>query len=452
MLKNPKIECHKCKIYLKLFVKMRLKYLLITTLIMVLSCQNPVSERNPSDFTAASVKINEFMVKQVKTITDPDFGEYSGWIEFKNHEEFTVDLSGWIIAEQVPYQTNFKHLYSIPPNTVIEPGGYFLVWMDGRGCVKKSVHADFSLSTDSAKIGLYGPQWAQMPVIDTLSYIYEDFAEDISLGKILLGDTDKIEILIPMNYPTPERKNRLAKLHQISSFKLDIEEPSGLCPDFSNSFLWVVSDNVGGSIYKITKEGKIVKELCVNGEDMEGICQSSVNKQLYVLKERKREIVIFDTLGNEKGCFKVEVEQKYDNYGLEGIAINSSGKHLFTVNERYPSAFIELEITGENSLQQIQYTPLYFGADKDSRSWGLSGLSYEPDESVLWMISDRTRAVFVIDRTCRVLAVYDVFEEDLEAVAVIKTENKIYFVSDQYHTLYVYEYPQPLLKLAAQKY
>ncbi|HLV31686.1 MAG TPA: SdiA-regulated domain-containing protein [Chitinispirillaceae bacterium] len=208
----------------------------------------------------------------------------------------------------------------------------------------------------------------------------------------------------------------------------------------------------GAHLFKIELPKQQPLSLCVDGEDMEGICQNFENKLLYVLEERRREIVIFDTLGTEKGRFKVDVEKTNENDGLEGIAINPSENQVFVVNKRFRSVLIELEITGKNSLRQTsQYIPVYFGADEDSSDWSLAGLSYDIDENVLWMTSDRTRAVFVIDHTGRALAVYDVFEEDLEAVAVIKQENRIYFVSDDYHTLYVYEYPEPFPRLNAEK-
>ena len=86
-----------------------------------------------------------------------------------------------------------------------------------------------------------------------------------------------------------------------------------------------------------------------------------------------------------------------------------------------------------NGKRQIRFTPVHFGGPKDAKgvsdddSGGLSlaGLHYDQEEQVLWVVSDRARAVFVLDLPGRPLAAYDAGEEDLEAIAVIREENRL---------------------------
>ena len=202
---------------------------------------------HPPGFADSPVIISEFMVKQHKTLRDPDFGEYSGWLELHNREPRDVDISGWILSAQSA-ESHTRQTHTIPDGAVIAPDGYLLVWTSGRNTVEKAIHTRFTLPDAGGRIGLHGPVTA-----------------------------------------------------------------------------------------------------------------------------------------------------------------------------------------GE---QQVRFTPVHFGgpedtkglSDDDSRGLSLAGLFFDIEEAVLWVVSDRARAVFVMDFTGRSLAAYDDGEGDLEAIALIKEEDSIYLV------------------------
>ncbi len=424
--------------------------LFLSGLLSIIGCSNPVSDDpengNNQAFTDKDVVISEFMVVQENTLSDPDFGEFGGWIELHNREDEEVDLGGWILAGDDPaLQPDMADV--LPEGTTIGPDSYLLIWTNGLGETGEAIHLGFSLSEAGGTIGLFGPEKAEAPVIDTVSYTAMDVVPDISWGRMNFDGSDHKGFLLPMNNPTPGEANRLARLQKRNSFELNIGDPSGLDVDHTGNYLWTVSDNPGGSIYKITREGEIVKELEVGGEDMEGISQHPTNHNhlLYVVEERQRKIVQYDTDGNLIQSDSVAVEITNENDGLEGIAINPVNNHVFVVNKRLPRALIELDLRAAE--QQVRYTPINFGAEDDAPGLSLAGLFFDQEDEVLWLVSDEARAVFVLDLTGRPLAAFDAREKDLESIALIREENRIYMTSDGDHTLYEFEYPQPLLKL-----
>ncbi len=411
------------------------------------------NEPETPEFLPGDIVISEVMIRQQETLADPDFDAYSGWIELHNLENNPVDLSGWVVGYRpashstaVEYSVQDLRFEALPDGTSIPPRGFLLLWAGGQHHVGEAIHLPFVLPVEGGKIGLYGPEPSGMPIVDTLSYRAADVAYDISLGRMDFGWNHR-GFLIPMNEPTPGEANRLASLELIESHTLNFGDPSGLALDHTGRYLWSVSDNPGGSIYKIDLDGTIVEELRVRGDDMEGITQHPRNRTLYVAEERLRQIVQFDTLGNEIARYSVDVEVQNQNDGLEGITIDPATNHIFVVNERNPRVLLELDVLRGFDRQEIRRTAMDFGAPANVRGLDLSGLFYDETDEVLWLVSDEARAVFVLDRTGRPLAAFDAGQPDLEGIALIRSDNRIYLVSDELRTLFVYEYPQPLIRL-----
>jgi len=408
-------------------------------------------------FQQRDIIINEVMVRQQETLTDPDFQSFSGWIELHNLENNPVDVSGWVVGYRpashstaVEFSVQDLRFEALPDGTTISPRGYLLLWLSGQQHTGEAIHLPFVLPMEGGKIGLYGPEASGKPVVDTLSYRAEDVAYDISLGRMDFGRGHR-GFLVPMNAPTPGEANRLEPLTLIQSHPLNISDPSGLGVDYTGRYFWTISDDPGGSIYKIDLQGRIVDELKVGGDDMEGITQHPHNRSLYVVEERLRQIVQFDTLGNEIARYDVDVEVRRQNDGLEGITIDPATNHIFVVNEKNPRVLLELDVLRGLERQEIRRTHMDLGAPEDARGFDLSGLFYDETDEVLWLVSDEARAVFVLDRTGRPLAAFDAGQIDLEGIALIRAKSRIYLVSDELQTLFVYEYPEPLVRLPAME-
>ncbi len=410
------------------------------------------ASENAEDFDPHPVIVNEFMVKQDGVLADPDFGAYSGWIELYNPEFEEVDISNWIIAGEYP-GADAALVDTIPAGTVIPPDAYLLIWADGNHIDDgEAIHLGFNLSEQGGKVGLYGPEYAGLPVMDTISYGKLDVDPHISIGRTHFSDfgTPK-QFVVPMNQPTPGNRNRIEQLTLRDYHELDIQDPSGLSPDYSGNGFWTVSDIRGGSIYRITRDGHVLEELAVDGHDMEGITQDPETLSLFVAEERRREVVVYQTTGQELNRYEVDIEVGDLNNGLEGIAINPSNGHIFVVNKRNPRVLLELELLSDGTTRQIQRQPINFGAPEDAPGLSLSGLFYDEQEQLLWMISDEAEAVFVLDTTGRLLAVFEASHRDLESIALIGPECAIYATSDQDQRLYEYECPSPLRRLPADR-
>ncbi|MFO8028447.1 MAG: SdiA-regulated domain-containing protein [Cyclonatronaceae bacterium] len=411
-----------------------------------------------SSFVHYEVIISEVMIRQQETLADPDFDAFSGWVELHNREDTAVDLSEWVVgyhpashSTAVEYPGQAVHdlrSYSLPQGTTIPANGFLMLWAGGREHTGQAAHIPLILPEEGARLGLYGPETAGKPVVDTLSYDALDVVHDISLGRMHF-DRDHGGFLIPMNRPTPDQPNRLHSLQLLHSYPLQVSDPSGLDVDHTGEFFWTISDHSGGSICKLDRQGRIVNELQVEGDDMEGISQHPVNKTLFVAEERLRQIVHYDTLGNEIARYPVDLEGRNENDGLEGITINPGTSHLFVVNEKNPRVMMELDVLLGSERQQIRRSSLDFGAPEDVRGLDLSGLFYEDADGVLWLVSDEARAVFVLDTSGRMLAAFDTGLAKLEGIAVIRSENEIYLVSDELEQLFVYEYPEPFHRMPA---
>lgn len=75
----------------------------------------------------AEVRIQEWMASNQTTIADED-GDFEDWIELHNPGAEAVDLSDWGLSDDLdnPFRWRFA------PGTVLEPGGFLLVWASGK--------------------------------------------------------------------------------------------------------------------------------------------------------------------------------------------------------------------------------------------------------------------------------------------------------------------------------
>ena len=67
------------------------------------------------------------MVNDTRTLADPA-GGYAPWFELYNAGSTNVNLAGYSLAGS---PTNLLQ-FQIPPGYALAPGGFLLVWADGR--------------------------------------------------------------------------------------------------------------------------------------------------------------------------------------------------------------------------------------------------------------------------------------------------------------------------------
>jgi uncharacterized protein YjiK len=212
----------------------------------------------------------------------------------------------------------------------------------------------------------------------------------------------------------------------VSKRTINVKEPSDLALSYDKKSLWTVSDSTG-SIYRLSLNGDVEKELAIGGNDPEGIAVIS-SQVLAVVFEKKNHIVFYDTSGNKLKTVNIDLGSEIKP-GLEGIAYSSNIGHYFLINEKNPSAIIELD----ESFNIINTTEPKLTTD-------LSGICYEENENIFWVISDESKFLGRFDKSFKLLKSYTTPLAQGEGVAVDYSNKLIYMVSDKDNSFYVYKW------------
>ena len=94
---------------------------------------------------AQPVLINEVMVANASAVLDPDYYNFSEWVELYNPDEQNVNLSGYYLSKDT---SNLK-LWQIPVSTYIPAKGYLVLWMDK---INRGLHTSFRARSNSERL------------------------------------------------------------------------------------------------------------------------------------------------------------------------------------------------------------------------------------------------------------------------------------------------------------
>ena len=100
----------------------------------------------------AKVIISEVMAANTHTLLDPDYYNFSDWIELYNADSKAVDISGYKLSDKLN-----SPKWTFPGGTVIPAHGYLLVWADEKDKKKKALHSNFKLKMDGEAVALFDP-------------------------------------------------------------------------------------------------------------------------------------------------------------------------------------------------------------------------------------------------------------------------------------------------------
>ncbi|MBO4367182.1 MAG: lamin tail domain-containing protein, partial [Clostridia bacterium] len=100
---------------------------------------------------SGSVRINEIMSSNGTAWSDEN-GNFGDWVELYNASDSQVDITGWMLADQLSKLNIFTF-----PKHVMAPGEYVIVFCDGtlRNTPGYTYHAPFALSSDGDSVVLY---------------------------------------------------------------------------------------------------------------------------------------------------------------------------------------------------------------------------------------------------------------------------------------------------------
>ncbi len=214
----------------------------------------------------------------------------------------------------------------------------------------------------------------------------------------------------------------------INSYKIDVPEPSGLSFDANQEALFTVSDKTN-NIYKLSLEGKLLKTIECDADDLEGITYSKTDNTIWIADERKRKLKQLNIDGNTLKSFKIKVKAKKKNAELEGLTINNLSGNLLCLNEKKPGLLIETNQNGE----VLEKHKLDFAKD-------YSGIYHDAETNNLWIVSDKSMTITQCDMKGNILNNYQTDIESMEGIVVDSNKKLIYVVSDELQKLFVFQY------------
>jgi hypothetical protein len=131
-----------------------------------------------ADETTVYVVINELMADNNAAVQSTD-GTYPDWIELFNAGDYSVDLSGMYLTDNLANPT-----WQFPSGTVIGGESYLVVWADGN-VAQGPLHADFKLNANGETVGLLASDGETL--IDSVTY--DKQIQDTSFGRTYDGSS-----------------------------------------------------------------------------------------------------------------------------------------------------------------------------------------------------------------------------------------------------------------------
>jgi len=234
----------------------------------------------------------------------------------------------------------------------------------------------------------------------------------------MMGCSTHEDVLQPSN----------SSLKFVSEHKLEIPEPSGLSLGKNNLSLWTVSDPPSNKIYEMDLQGRILRTLNYTGDDLEGIVYDSTKNVLWIVEERKREVVKISIDGIELERHAIPITGNEDN-GFEGICF-FGGYRFWIVNEKNPGLL--LEVNTDFSIHQ-QYD-LNIADD-------YSGICCDTTDGQFWIVSDESQLLFLWNQKQGLIEKINIPVKKAEGIAIDFKNNFIYIVSDSEEKLHIFKFP-----------
>lgn len=224
-----------------------------------------------------------------------------------------------------------------------------------------------------------------------------------------------------------------SSLRFVESHPLDISDPSGIDIDPLTHHLWIVSDEKNKGVYYVNRYGETLRDLSYRGDDLEGITYDHYHQYLWVVEERKREIVTLDLQGNVLERNFLDIPRNRANDGLEGITKDLENRIFYIVNQRNPQQLLSLDSNFE-ILSHYKEKDL-----KHLNLEDLSGLFFHPIMKKLWIISSRSREIIIINpANLEVRTRFPLNIKKPEGVSVSTETNEVFIVCDEENKLYIY--------------
>ncbi len=182
-----------------------------------------------------TITINELLTANSTTNFDPDYKQFSDWIELYNDTNSTFDIGGYYLSNDIG---NLEKWY-IPEGTSISAKGYLLVWADKEDDNLSALHTNFKLSQKGGTVVISNRDGI---MIDSITYPKQK--PDISCGK---DSNTGINYMIP----SPNHSNYIAS----SVLSLSTEPSFSLSSGFYNGGALLTLSQPNGAVIFYTLDG-----------------------------------------------------------------------------------------------------------------------------------------------------------------------------------------------------
>ena len=307
------------------------------------------------------VHVNEILTANSSTSLDPDFKQFSDWIELYNYSDDEINLDGYHLSDD----KNSPNKYSLP-NSTISAHGYKIIWADKRNTNANDIHTNFKLSMNEDNIVFSDDDGK---IIDDITFVKQK--SDISFsfvdGKILYYA------------PTPKSKNTNPKNSSKKSEKPDFLQDSGL---YTNSQSITLTQKNGGTIYYTTngsiptKNSKrysspitIDKTTVIRARALEDDkFLSSVKSHTYLIDEKVSLPVISLAINDEYMFGNAGIYTNFDQDWMRTGCVEyiKDGKSQFSKN-------IGIRIFGHNTRKYAQKSLAIF----TDKKYGSKSIKYQ---------------------------------------------------------------------------
>ncbi len=142
--------------------------------------------------SAAQVEINEVMTSNKGAVSD-ETGDFPDWVEIHNRTDQAVDISGYGLSDDLLSAAK----WTFPNGTVIEPGGFLVVFCSGE-VSRGRMHAGFKLSSSDDVI----LSTVSGKVVDSISL--RAVSSGSSLGRSEADSNTWAEMFPSPGYPNSE--------------------------------------------------------------------------------------------------------------------------------------------------------------------------------------------------------------------------------------------------------
>ncbi len=215
----------------------------------------------------------------------------------------------------------------------------------------------------------------------------------------------------------------------LTSYKIDVPEPSGLSFGADNSVLYTVSDRTN-EIYKLSLKGEILANIPTEAKDLEGISYCRTDNTIWLADERERKLLKVNLEGKTLKSVNLNLtESTKKNSGIEGLTIDYKTGNMFCLNEKKPGLLIKTD----NNGTVLEKNKLDFAGD-------YSGVYHDAKTNELWIISDKSMTITRFDSQGNLMHTFQTDVKSMEGIVVNSQDKIIYIVSDELERLFVFAY------------